>query len=365
MHRRLTRLIEKLATLLGLVAVATVLAAAYGALHDQLSYTASPEYFTRFKFVQFAAAGVAEMPPRLGAAVVGALATWWVGLIAGVVVGVAGLAHREPAPMVRRTLRAFAVVAAVALCTGVVGLAVGWFGFGSGEGAAFVDWWRPPGLLSPRRFFAAGMMHDGSYLGGALGVLAAVVYQLRTAWSARRALTPEPVAAATARSTRAPRWVRVFGGVFLALVLLAFAAAQLVAVGVTEYYSRAWHAASSTDAVARGILRARPALPVRDVRFEGAPLHVRDAWVEQATRIEYRWYLWRRQVLEPRYRLVLLADPVRVPRHYDCDEWLAYADTVRLGDGGDDFFTPIAGPPFPDTVRLRVVRPHGRGGAGC
>ena len=45
----------------------------YGALHDQISYAVSHEYFTRFKFLQF------NVPPHLrghvGAAIVGWYAT--------------------------------------------------------------------------------------------------------------------------------------------------------------------------------------------------------------------------------------------------------------------------------------------------
>ena len=36
-----------------LVFVGAVLAGCYGALHDQISYTISPEYFTKVKFEQF------------------------------------------------------------------------------------------------------------------------------------------------------------------------------------------------------------------------------------------------------------------------------------------------------------------------
>ena len=50
----------------------------YGALHDQLSYTLCPDFFTRFKFIQFWIHWGYESP-RLGAAWVGFRATWWLG----------------------------------------------------------------------------------------------------------------------------------------------------------------------------------------------------------------------------------------------------------------------------------------------
>lgn len=184
------RLVRKLFAFVALVAVAGVLAAAYGALHDQLSYTVAPEYYTRFKFMQFAWVGVGDMAPRVGAAVVGVLATWWVGVYAGLVVAGAVLVHRTAREMVRSTLRAYVLLALVAACAGLFGLAVGWVAFGSDAVTRYVDWWRPAGLIAPRRFFAAGMMHDASYLGGAIGMVAAVRYQLRAALGLRH--TPAP-----------------------------------------------------------------------------------------------------------------------------------------------------------------------------
>jgi hypothetical protein len=179
--------VRKSLTWAGLIGAAAMLAAMYGALHDQLSYTISPEYFTRFKFVQFAFAGVDELPPRVGAGVVGALATWWVGAIAGAAVGGAGLMQPTATAMARSTLRAFALLAVIAAGAGVTGLVVGWLAYGH-DGAEYVDWWRPAGLVSPRRFFAVGMMHNASYFGGALGCVVSIFWQVRAARRARTAV---------------------------------------------------------------------------------------------------------------------------------------------------------------------------------
>lgn len=106
-EQRPVRVIRKLGLFLLLVATAAVLAGLYGAPHDQHSYTVAPEYYTRFKFEQFAFACVGTMPPR--------------------------------------------------------------------------------------PFFAVGMMHNGRYLGGAIGVLVAVGLQFRAAREARRRARAEAV----------------------------------------------------------------------------------------------------------------------------------------------------------------------------
>jgi hypothetical protein len=78
-------------------------------------------------------------------------------------------------------MRAYGLVALIALAAGLLGLLIGWVAFGSNEAAPYVDWWRPAGLTAPRRFYAAGMMHNAGYLGGAVGALVAAAYQIRSA----------------------------------------------------------------------------------------------------------------------------------------------------------------------------------------
>ncbi len=65
-----------------LMAIAGALAAGmYGIAHDQITYSISPEYFTRMKFAQFRHADFG-FPPRIFIATIGFLGSWWVGLIA-------------------------------------------------------------------------------------------------------------------------------------------------------------------------------------------------------------------------------------------------------------------------------------------
>lgn len=48
---RLMPFMRKLAVLMGFVLAAMVAAGLFGVVHDQISYTVSPEYYTRFKFL--------------------------------------------------------------------------------------------------------------------------------------------------------------------------------------------------------------------------------------------------------------------------------------------------------------------------
>ena len=44
---------KKFLTLILIVIIAALTGGIYGAIHDQLTYTISPEYYTKFKFIQF------------------------------------------------------------------------------------------------------------------------------------------------------------------------------------------------------------------------------------------------------------------------------------------------------------------------
>jgi hypothetical protein len=156
--------------------LAILIAGLYGILHDQVTYTISREYFTKFKFVQFGLADedlAPQLPePRRAVAVVGFLATWWTGIFIGIGLGLADLSFREPRTMLRYILRAIGLVLAITLVAGVVG---GFYGrfylFKTG-----VDWWLPDNLINKRDFITVGSIHNFSYLGGLLGLLTGIFY---------------------------------------------------------------------------------------------------------------------------------------------------------------------------------------------
>ena len=84
--------LRQLPAMLAIAAVGTIAASLYGIVHDELTYTLSPEYFTRLKFQQFAWADIG-WPRRVFVGQIGLLASWWVGLIGGWLVARAGAAQ--------------------------------------------------------------------------------------------------------------------------------------------------------------------------------------------------------------------------------------------------------------------------------
>ena len=165
----------------------SLLAGLYGAAHDQLSYTLSPEYFTKLKAPQFWYADFG-WPPRVFAAEVGFLAGWGVGLIAGWLLARVGLAALPDEIRRRAMWRAFAIIAGVTLFGGSVGLLLGyWRTLSSHE--AWNEWQELLRLEDLRGFVLVAYLHGGSYAGALLGLLGAC-------WSVRRhRRTISPIAA--------------------------------------------------------------------------------------------------------------------------------------------------------------------------
>lgn len=168
------RKLQKLGIYLLMLVLAAVVAGIYGTLHDQISYTFSNEYFTQFKFKQFDIPWANETP-RLGAAYVGALATWWMGILVFIILGLFGFMFHSPRQMAVNLSKSFLIVIGVALLTGIGGLALGYYQVNDQTVSQYMHW-VAPGVTDPIQFVRVGFMHNSSYLGGLTGLLSGITY---------------------------------------------------------------------------------------------------------------------------------------------------------------------------------------------
>ena len=170
---------KKFLVLILIILMAPLIGGFYGILHDQLTYTISPEYYTKFKFYQFGLTGSgneAIFPnPRIAVSAVGFMATWWMGIPIGLMLGIVALMHTDSRQMLRVTMKAIMITAIVALVTGLVGLAYGRL-YLADKG---VDWWLPENLFDTKSFIAVGSMHNFSYIGGLFGLIAGLTYSIK------------------------------------------------------------------------------------------------------------------------------------------------------------------------------------------
>jgi hypothetical protein len=168
---------KKLLVFVLLFLFAIILAGLYGAIHDQISYTVSPEYFTKFKFRQFGFEGL-HLPDRVRAGMVGFLASWWMGIPIGFLVGVVGFIHQGYRRMLKISLWSFAVVIAFTFLFGLCGLLYGYFETRTINLANYQGWFIPDDVVDLRRFLCAGYMHNAAYLGGTLAILVGWIFHV-------------------------------------------------------------------------------------------------------------------------------------------------------------------------------------------
>ena len=161
-----------------------LIAGIFGILHDQITYTISPEYFTRMKFDQFRAADFG-FPARVFVAEIGFLATWWVGLIAAWFLARIALPKFESPG--KRVLMAMAAIVGITIVFGVAGYFIGPSLFGNRPGwSEALD---SMGVTDTTAFKRVAAIHLGSYAGAFLGWVAMMVRFARQSPSPGTALS--------------------------------------------------------------------------------------------------------------------------------------------------------------------------------
>jgi hypothetical protein len=146
-----------------------VTAALFGAIHDQISFMVSSEYYTRFKFIQFHLAD-SPLPDRLRVAMVGILASWWMGVPLGVLCGAAGFFQHTPVLMGRALAWSLLLAVAFTFTIAIFGLAYSRLQTENVALADYHGWYVPAGITDLRSFLCAGYMHNSAYLGGTIAV---------------------------------------------------------------------------------------------------------------------------------------------------------------------------------------------------
>ena len=150
-----------------------LLAGLYGIVHDQVTYSISPEFFTRLKFLQFHWADLG-FPARVFVGEIGFLATSGVGLLSAWFLARITVPALPADLAFRYNVRGFLIVFVCALAAESVGYVLGivhgsdysaWQG--AGESLQIAD------LPS---FVRVAYIHNSGYLGGLVGLIVAIVY---------------------------------------------------------------------------------------------------------------------------------------------------------------------------------------------
>jgi hypothetical protein len=174
--------LRQLPLMIALALLAALIAGIYGAVHDQITCSIGPEYFTKLKFHQFAWANIG-LPLRWHVAEIGFLATWWVGAIAGWFFARAAIPAADYTTGIRRVIAAYSILLACAVAGGCLGFLLGRARASDDDFSNWDAYLVPLQIAQPARFVWVAYVHNGSYLGGLVGLVAGLVW---LAWIKRR-----------------------------------------------------------------------------------------------------------------------------------------------------------------------------------
>ncbi|HUO10972.1 MAG TPA: hypothetical protein VM008_21910 [Phycisphaerae bacterium] len=173
---------KELLEILKIVVVCVAGAVVYGIVHDQITARVCVEYFSVAHPPVF---GDIQSPTLLGLGW-GVIATWWVGAILGVPLGICARVGSLPKVGVRGIFRVLVVMLGILL---VVAMVSGWCGYEAYEGGAI----RLPKMWEERipverhaRFMFDACAHLASYGVGALMGMGMWVYVLGMRWRERK-----------------------------------------------------------------------------------------------------------------------------------------------------------------------------------
>jgi hypothetical protein len=150
-----------------------LLAGAYGAIHDQITFALSAEYFTKLKFRQFDYANLG-LGTYVFVSTIGFLATWWLGLFLGWLVGRRFVPNQERSVALRNVMRALSVVLLTTACFGIGG-----YIYGVEKGAEKLRDWSS--VLNTYRvvegsaFVKVAYVHNAGYIGAFVGLILAMI----------------------------------------------------------------------------------------------------------------------------------------------------------------------------------------------
>ncbi len=158
-----------------IIVISALSAGVYGILHDQITYSISPEYYTLLKFQQFGFEYL-DLNIRIKAGIIGFLATWWVGLFLGIAYAFVSL-FLDPEKTLKVTVKSVLINICITFIAGILGYGYAVL-FLSAENT---NWYIPAGTKNIRNFISVGSIHNFGYMGGVSGMVAGIIYQIKKA----------------------------------------------------------------------------------------------------------------------------------------------------------------------------------------
>ncbi|WP_207434964.1 hypothetical protein [Sabulibacter ruber] len=172
---------KKVIALFLIILLSTLIASIYGVIHNQITYSVSSEFFTKDLFYRFGLDEYFMEAPRLGAAIIGVWSSWWMGLLIGIMFGIVGCLYQSTKMMLRQTLKAISIAIVVAFFTPFIVVSYLFLPeYLNSTSLMQYEVMRssevPQNMLiqNDYLFYLAAQIHNYSYIGGLLGLIAGV-----------------------------------------------------------------------------------------------------------------------------------------------------------------------------------------------
>lgn len=153
--------------LISLIFCGTLMSCLYGILHDQITYTISPEFYNLVRFPQHQ---IASDAARWGAMQIAVINSWKIGFIISLVLSCMGLIHFNNRKIIRFTLESFAIVVVTAASIACLSFLFGLLNhFDESKLAETV--------VQKGNFLLVQSIHNSTYIGGLIGMFVGIYWQ--------------------------------------------------------------------------------------------------------------------------------------------------------------------------------------------
>lgn len=155
--------------------IGALIAGVYGILHDQVTYSISVEYFTRLKFFQFQWADPHCESPRVFVAIIGFLATWSVGLVAGWFLARFAVVGKGKMLPLGEIVKYFPVLIVTTFLFGVAGWGWGYRRRSTGYADGWLNRMDDLQVENHEAFMTVAYIHNFGYAGALVGLILALI----------------------------------------------------------------------------------------------------------------------------------------------------------------------------------------------
>ena len=175
--------IKKLLTLILVALIASAIAGIYGVINDQITFTISSEYYTKYIFLQYNLVQVEGdsriIHPRILVVLVTFFSTWWFPLTSGLIIVIFNLIQNTWQKLFKTSFLAIMIAILITIISEIIGLIVGFLIFAKLPKSYFIWCFIPENLQNFDNYISVGSMEVFSFIGGILGLLVGIFYSYK------------------------------------------------------------------------------------------------------------------------------------------------------------------------------------------